>query len=105
MPRYAFHARFTAQPGRADALTEILLGAAEHLRSNDDCLMYVVSRSPEHTDLITVMELWTTRAAHDASLDQDSARESIAAAWPLISGVSGTELRPVGGKGLDTLSR
>jgi quinol monooxygenase YgiN len=93
------HGCFTAQPGQGDALAAILLEAADALRANDDCLLYLVSR--EDAETIWVTEAWTDRAAHDASLDDPAAREQIARARPLIAGIGGrVEFEPLGGKGL-----
>jgi quinol monooxygenase YgiN len=93
------HGRFRAQPGRGDELAAILLEAAESLRANDACLLYVVGR--EDADTIWVTEAWTDRAAHDASLDAPGAKEQIARAMPLIEGIdSRAEFTPLGGKGV-----
>jgi quinol monooxygenase YgiN len=94
------HGYFKAQPGQGEALAAILLEAAESLRANDSCLLYVVSRG-EDADTIWVSEAWTDRAAHDASLDNPAARDQIARARPLIAGMDGrAEFTPLGGKGL-----
>jgi quinol monooxygenase YgiN len=93
------HGRFRAQPGRGEALTAILLEAAESMRANDACLLYVVSR--EDADSIWVTEAWTDREAHAASLDVPGAREQIARAMPLIAAIEQrVEFEPLGGKGL-----
>lgn len=93
------HGRFRAQPGRGDELAAILLEAAESLRANDACLLYVVGR--EDADTIWVTEAWTDRAAHDASLDVPGAKEQIARAMPLIERIdSRAEFTPLGGKGV-----
>lgn len=99
---YGAHNQFTAQPGGGENLVAILLTAAEGLRSNDACLLYLVSRSPEDPDIVWVTEVWTDKAAHDASLSDEGTREAIGRAMPLIAGIRGTELRPVGGKGLQS---
>ena len=41
------HVEFTALPGRAEELESMLLEAAEATRSDDECLLYVISRSPD----------------------------------------------------------
>jgi quinol monooxygenase YgiN len=93
------HGRFKAHPGKGDELASILLEAADGLRLNDACLLYVVSR--EDADAIWVTEAWTDREAHDESLDDPAAKEQIARAMPLIAGVdSRAELTPLGGKGV-----
>jgi quinol monooxygenase YgiN len=92
------HGSFKARPGKGDELAAILLEAAEALRANDACLLYVVSR--EDADTIWVTEAWTDREAHAGSLDDPAAKEQIARAMPLIAGIDGrAELTPLGGKG------
>ena len=94
------HGYFKAQPGQGPALAEILLEAADALRANEGCLLYVVSRG-EDEDTIWVSEAWTDREAHDASLANPAARDQIARARPLIAGMDGrAEFTPLGGKGL-----
>ncbi len=97
---YGRHGHFTARSGQADALTEILLAAADGLRSNNDCLLYLVSRSPDDPNSIWVTEVWTGQEAHAASLQQPDVQAAIQRARPLIAGISGGELRVVGGKGV-----
>jgi quinol monooxygenase YgiN len=93
------HGCFKAQPGQGDALAAILLEAADALRANDGCLLYVISR--EDADTIWVTEAWTDREAHGASLDAPEAKHQIARAMPLIAGLEGrVEFEPLGGKGL-----
>jgi quinol monooxygenase YgiN len=94
------HGYFKAQPGQGPALAEILLEAADALRANEGCLLYVVSRG-EDEETIWVSEAWTDREAHDASLDNPAARDQIARARPLIAGMDGrAEFTPLGGKGV-----
>jgi quinol monooxygenase YgiN len=97
---FGMHGYFKAQPGQGDALAAILLEAAEALRADDSCLLYVVSRG-EDADTIWVSEAWTDREAHDASLQAPGVPETIARARPLIAGMDGrAEFTPLGGKGL-----
>jgi quinol monooxygenase YgiN len=97
---FGMHGYFKAQPGKGDELAAILLEAAEALRTNEACLLYVVSRG-EHEDTIWVSEAWTDREAHDASLRAPGVPETIARARPLIAGMNGrAEFTPLGGKGL-----
>ena len=94
------HGYFKAQPGQGEALAAILLEAADALRADDSCLLYVVSRG-EDADAIWVSEAWTDREAHDASLRAPGVPETIARARPLIAGMDGrAEFTPLGGKGL-----
>jgi quinol monooxygenase YgiN len=94
------HGYFKAQPGQGEALAAILLEAADALRADDSCLLYVVSRG-EDADTIWVSEAWTDREAHDASLRAPGVPEMIARARPLIAGMDGrAEFTPLGGKGV-----
>lgn len=97
---YGSHNHFTAQPGQGDALAEILLQAAEGLRANHACLLYVVTRSPDDPDSIWVTEAWTSKAAHDESLQDEAMKAAIQRARPMIAGIAPTEVRPLGGKGM-----
>jgi quinol monooxygenase YgiN len=97
---YGLHSQFTAQPGQAETLTEILLAAAEELRSNDACPLYLVSRSPDDPDVIWVTEAWISKAAHDESLQGENVKATIQRARPLIADIASIELRLVGGKGI-----
>lgn len=97
---YGMFGKFTAQPGKRDDLIAVLLQAADALRANEGCLHYVVGTTDE-PDAIWVTEAWTDKAAHDASLEPEEVRATIARAMPLIAGMSDrTELEILGGKGL-----
>jgi quinol monooxygenase YgiN len=97
---FGMHGYFKAQPGKGGELAGILLEAAEALRADDACLLYVVSRG-EDDDTIWVSEAWTDREAHDASLRAPGVPETIARARPLIAGMDGrAEFTPLGGKGV-----
>jgi quinol monooxygenase YgiN len=98
---FGMHVRLIAQPGQGDALARVLLEAAALLQENSACLLYVVSRSADDEDSLWVTEAWTDRDAHVASLQDARVKEIIARASPLVGAPpDGTELRPVGGKGL-----
>jgi quinol monooxygenase YgiN len=98
---FGMHGCFKAQPGQGDALAAILLEAAEALRADERCLLYVVSRDLDQPDMIWVTEAWTDREAHDASLRAPGTPETIARARPLLAGIDGrAEFEPLGGKGL-----
>jgi quinol monooxygenase YgiN len=99
--RYGMHVRFTAQPGHGDELAAILLEAAAGTQADDECLLYLVSRSPADENTIYVTEAWTSREAHDHSLEDEAVRALIARAMPLMAGPpDATTLSPAGGKGL-----
>lgn len=101
MDRYARYGSFEAQPGKGQLLASLLLEAADALGDNPDCLLYLISRSPDASDSVWVFEVWMDKDAHAASLQDDRVIEVIGRARPLIAGTSAAEeLIPVGGKGL-----
>jgi quinol monooxygenase YgiN len=102
---YGMHVRFTAQAGRGDELEAILLEAATGTEGDDDCLLYIVSRSPADPQIVYVTEAWTSREAHDRSLEDEHVRTLIARAMPLMAGPpDAVTLAPAGGKGLAPLA-
>jgi quinol monooxygenase YgiN len=98
---FGMHVEFTAKAGEADALEALLLEAAEGVASQEDCRLYMVSRSPESPDAVLVTEAWTSEEAHGRSLHDPAVRSMIERAMPLMAAPPrASKLRPVGGKGL-----
>jgi quinol monooxygenase YgiN len=98
---FGMNVRFAARPGQAEALAAILLEAADGARELEACRLYVVSRSPADSQSVWVTEAWTSREAHDASLEDERAKALIQRALPLLAGPpEATELIPIGGKGI-----
>lgn len=93
--------KLTAHPGQRDEIVSILLRAAGVLGRNDHCIHYLISTTDE-ADVICVTETWTTKDAHEASLESVEVRALIGQAIPLMRGsVSDQfELQVIGGKGL-----
>lgn len=97
---YGYSGKITAQPGKRDELVNILLAAAVALESNEACVHYLVSVT-DHPDEIFVRETWTTKEAHDASLEPEEVKAVISSAMPLIAGMSDQlETAILGGKGV-----
>jgi quinol monooxygenase YgiN len=98
---YGLHVQFRAQAGMADELERILLEAAAGAGNAPECRLYVVGRLPEDSELVWVLEVWGSRDAHDASLNDADAQALIKRAMPLLAErPQATQLRPSGGKGL-----
>jgi quinol monooxygenase YgiN len=98
---FGLHGRIVATPGDGDALAALLLEAAEQLDDMNGCRLYVISRASKDRDSVWITEVWTDRAAHDASLMDPRVRDVIQRARPLIASMSDSmELIPVGGKGI-----
>ena len=82
---FAMLVRFTAAPGQRDELAAVLLEAADALSDVSACMLYLVTVPDSDDSSVWVTEVWTDRSAHAASLQQQSARELIGRAQPLIA--------------------
>ncbi|MEL6403744.1 MAG: antibiotic biosynthesis monooxygenase family protein [Chloroflexota bacterium] len=88
-------------PENRDKLVDILTQAAALMEDIEDCHQYVVTKDADNERLVWVIELWTSKEAHDASLALPDVRALIGQAMPMITGTpSGASLVPVAGKGL-----
>jgi len=87
-------------PGRRDELVAHLTRHSDELAAAG-CLRYDVGVSDDEPDTVFVAELWTSREAHQASLQLPAVQASIAEARPLLSGVFGGFRFEVVGSPLD----
>jgi quinol monooxygenase YgiN len=95
--QHGFHATMTARPGLGDTLVELLLHAPS--LPNEDCVVFLVSRSAADSDVVHVTEGWTSQEAHSAFFATEPAQSLVAALAPLIAGESlYSDEVPVGGK-------
>ncbi|MBW7947669.1 MAG: antibiotic biosynthesis monooxygenase [Sphingomonadaceae bacterium] len=100
---FGMFGKLKAQPGQRDALIEYLLQASNAETEMAGCQLYVISKAVDDPDTIWIAEVWDSREAHQASLQNEAVRAIIAAARPLIAEAGGGfEVIPVGGKGLPT---
>ncbi|GAA1024373.1 hypothetical protein Aple_038390 [Acrocarpospora pleiomorpha] len=94
---HGFHATMTAQPGKADELVELLLNAPS--LPNEDCVVFLVSRSASNPDIVYVTEGWTSQEAHGRFFATEPAQALVAKLQPLLAGDSQyVDEVPVGGK-------
>jgi quinol monooxygenase YgiN len=100
MNKFAMYGKLTAHPGQRDVLVQILLEAAEQLKSAEGCELYIVNVSDDDPDAVWVTELWRDAEAHAASLKNQSVLALIQRGRSLIAGAEPVRLRPVGGKGI-----
>ncbi len=100
MALYGLTGGFLAVPGKREELVAHMLEAAELMRAVPGCLLYLVATT-EDADEVAITELWTDRAAHEASLEAPGVGELIGRARPVIAGMSGRSILTVlGGKGM-----
>jgi len=95
---YGLIGKMRTQPGRRDAMTDILL---EGTGAMPGCLSYVIAHDPSDADAIWITEAWDSAESHQASLQLPQVQAAIARARPLIAGFGERfETVPVGGHGL-----
>jgi quinol monooxygenase YgiN/quercetin dioxygenase-like cupin family protein len=97
------YAKFTAQPGRGEALASLLLRAADSLRGVAGCELYVINRSKADPDTVWVTELWLDQASLEASVEQlrtEAGQAQIAEVSAMLAQPPELiELEPLGGVG------
>jgi quinol monooxygenase YgiN len=94
---HGFHATLIARPGKGDELVEFLLDAPS--LSNEDCVVFLVSRSAGNRDTVYVTEGWTSEEAHGRFFTTEEAQALVAKLQPLLAGESQyIDAVPVGGK-------
>jgi quinol monooxygenase YgiN len=95
---YGLIGKAIAVSGKRDDLIAILLEGATNLPG---CLSYVVAKDASDPNAIWISEVWTSKAAHDASLSLPSVKDAIAKGRPLIAGFGERIVtEPIGGYGL-----
>lgn len=99
MSRVARYGRVLAREGHGGELAERLLAAADELRGDPGCELYLINREAGKPDVIWVTELWRSQADLDASLDRIRGSEEVAAVLSLADDWEMIELELVGGKG------
>ncbi|MFF4402808.1 putative quinol monooxygenase [Streptomyces sp. NPDC001480] len=99
MGTYAFHAKFTAQPGRRDELKECFLEAADALKDTEACELFLVSVPQNDPTAVWISEIWADEKAHTTALN-GTELAPITGRIPglLAAPPERTDLLPVGGK-------
>ena len=101
MSRFGMFGKITAVDGKRDELMEILLEASKAMNTLEECELYIVSVKEDEPHSILVMEVWSSKDAHQASLSLEAVKQAIQEGRPMIAGMEIIEtFSPVGGKGL-----
>jgi len=94
---YGYVASMKTKPGHRDDVVDILLSGVEGLRQVG-CDLYLVGVSNTDDVTIWVSEVWSSKEAHDASLQLPETKAAIAKAMPMLTGeFTGQELTVRGG--------
>lgn len=98
---YGFRATIKAQPGRGEELVSLLLTATTGSgpATNENCLLYLISRDAIDGDVVHITEGWTSKEAHAENFARPDSKVFTAKLTPLV----GAEPRyagevPVGGR-------
>ncbi len=102
MSKFGLYGKITTHPGQRDALVEVLLEAASAMQLIPDCELYIVNVSATEPDVVWVTEVWSSPAAHEASLTRDEIKALIKRGMTLIAGGERIDIVPIGGKGFIT---
>jgi quinol monooxygenase YgiN len=100
MSRVARYGKATARQGHGEELAGHLLAAADGLRSDPGCELYLISRQADRPDVVWVTEVWRSQADLDASLERIRGSDAVAKVMALAEDWEMVELDLLGGKGL-----
>ncbi|KIL51658.1 hypothetical protein KP77_11700 [Jeotgalibacillus alimentarius] len=101
MSQFSLFGKFTVEEENRDLLADILLEAAESMKEQEACEVYIVSVSESEADAVYVYETWRDEEAHQASLSLEVTQKLISRAKPIITGMERIQsLKTLGGKGV-----
>ena len=102
MGKYGLHGKLKAQPGKGEALSNILLEASNLVAQSKGCQVYLISTDNSQAETVWVTEVWDSKEDHDNSLKNEEVRALIGKAMPILDGMpeKGQELEVLGGLGL-----
>jgi quinol monooxygenase YgiN len=92
--------RLVTKPGQRDAVVEILLSGAKMQGGMRGCEIYIVHTSTTDPNEIWVTEVWSSKADHEASLQNPEVRALVEKGRPMIASVVPTLTSVMGGKGI-----
>lgn len=103
MNKYGLFGKLVAKKGHADQLAEILIKAAQLMKTAKGCHLYVVSKDETEPNAVFVSEIWDSKEDHAESLNVPGVRELIGQAMPILDGPpqKGQELTILGGAGIN----
>ena len=103
MNKYGIQVKFTATHGQGATLAEVLLEAANLIRTAPGCRVYAISQAKDNPDIVAVTEVWDSKEDHDNSLSLEGVKELVGRAIPLLAAPpeKGAEQVVVGGVGLE----
>jgi len=99
MTEVARYGRAVAREGHGGDVADRLLAAAEALRGDPGCMLYLINREAGKPDVVWVTELWRSQADLDAALEKIRGSNDVAEVMSLVEDWEMIELELLGGKG------
>lgn len=99
MTEVARYGRAVARKGHGGDVADRLLAAAEALRGDPGCMLYLINREAGKPDVVWVTELWRSQADLDAALEKIRGSNDVAEVMSLVEDWEMIELELLGGKG------
>ena len=99
MTDVARYGRAVAREGHGGEVADRLLAAAEALRGDPGCMLYLINREAGKPDVVWVTELWRSQPDLDASLEKLRGSNDVADVMSLVEDWEMIELELLGGKG------
>ena len=99
MKDYGLVAKLTAKEDALENLISLLIEASEVVATLEGCYQYIVSKDTNSPNTVVVFEIWTSKEAHDKSLQNEKVKALITQAIPLLNEMpaGGQELEVMGG--------
>lgn len=85
-PGWIVLATATAKTGAEKALLDALLEVAEPTRAQPGCVSFELLRATDNPNVVTAIERWASKAAHDRHLQGAHVARLMAAMEPLLAG-------------------
>jgi quinol monooxygenase YgiN len=97
--RVARYGKTVAKEGRGDDVAAALLAAADALKDDAGCELYLVNRQQGAPDTIWVTELWRGQSDLDAARERVRGSDDARAVLEMVDSFEVVELDLLGGKG------
>jgi quinol monooxygenase YgiN len=99
MDKIARYGKSKAKPGKGEEVARLLLAAAEKLRDDPACELYLINRQADDPDTVWVTELWRSQADLDRVIEGLRGSPDVSAVMALVDDFQMIELELLGGKG------
>lgn len=88
-----------AKEGRGGDVAAALLAAADALRDDAGCELYLINRQADAPDTFWVTEVWRSQADLDAARDRIRGSTDVGKVLEMVDSFETVELELLGGKG------